>query len=218
MPPDLLARLAWGKQLMTDWDAREKEILQERYAAAEARRREQQARELETQEKADAIWAKLRDVADWAIKRYKAANIQPMPVGVRWEEEEKPFLRKPRKEIRRLLVAEVYPLRRYSQHFEGSGEMGSSHDQEEMNVVTEDMKFFIVYPDHDKNTTDVFYHRDSCPQNPEELLTSISSYQGVPYFPAGYSGNPNIEIDKVCDDIVSWVSYWTNPQYADKRF
>jgi hypothetical protein len=216
--------LAWERhEHMTDWDARAEELAREQAAVQERQRREWQAKERAKKEQEEADTARLLDVTEWAIARYRAACIPLLPIYVEWEETIKPFLKKARKEGRRQQIGEVYPLRRYYREHEGSGEYGSSYTSYNIWVADANKQIYDIglgQSDTFKwpNVTEIIGKRKTGSQD-DSRIEAYLTRQGPP-FSGDFPGNYDrwLDVDVVCDEIVKYVTAHTNPDQPPEYF
>jgi hypothetical protein len=203
--------------VMTDWDARAEELAKERAATQERQQQEWEAQQRARREEQEAIWRKLLDVTSWAISRYLAADIRPLPIYRYWREEVKNFFGKQRIESRRSKLGEAYPLRRYSIYYEGGTPPFTERYEHWIMLVTDDYQFFSKYI-------------GNAPLDITEIVVDVGSPQAdlVPASPEKTEGlfrksetpwsSGMLEIDAVCDDIVQYVSNHSNRENPPTAF
>jgi hypothetical protein len=139
---------------MTDWDAKAAKVeeamavSQDRYRRAmEAQELQRQAEERANQAKDEVTRNKLLGLAEWAVKRYRAASIAPLSVYAVWDETVRGIrglLREHPQERRRSRIAEVYPLSIITNTMEG-GDYEGFYKTYEMWVVATDGRPFSIY-------------------------------------------------------------------------
>jgi hypothetical protein len=154
-------------------------------------------------ENEEVAWGKLLDVASWAIGRYQAAGVPPLPIYEDRLEEVKSFFGKARAGRRRSKIGEAHPLRRYFIRHEY--EMIPAKYEHWIVLVTGDKQFFAArIGDVPAGITEIVVDKgragaDFVPASPGETKALFRHNTGDPY-------SAPLQIDAVCDDIVEYVS------------
>ena len=194
---------------MNHWDDRLRKIEDGNAARSDEQRRRQAAEEREKRERAAALWSQVLDVAQWALGRYEAAQVKPLPVSVIWEVEVKPAFRKPHKESRRRQLGSGYPLLRYKTTTEHE-----NYHEDFQHIVAVTPERVIIKEFHK-----ITRFREYAPEIREIAIQSNSPVvDPAAVFTSLIIGDANLitpdyasNFEQVCDWIVEYVGERTKP-------
>lgn len=195
---------------MSAWDERLRKIENARESQAEELRQKREAEDRARQERAAALWSRILDVTQWALARYKAAGVGPLPIYAAWDAEVKPRFKKPYRETQRRQIGSGYPLFRFNSTIEHENYHEEYHHivlvTSQMRVLTVVSKTSGPYSSSYPAITEVEIRSKNPVGDPAAFLSSLVTTDAQSISP-DYAK----DIEQVCDFIVEYVGRRTQP-------
>jgi len=194
---------------MTNWDERAARV------RAEAERKEQEIEAKRRAEEArrDEAWNKLVDVAAWAIKRYQAVGIEPVPIEAYWHETVKIRWGETRKKKCSIRLLVAFPLFNNSSY--SSDDYGKSWYANFLLLASPDMNFshhFFTsdYPNPPPPGKIEFPGRN-LQEAPQRVIEPLARWRGEDILLSIAPGRDHRDVDSGCDEIAAYVAALTDP-------